>query len=58
MQIVLNRKPIGNDIIIKCIISIYGHPLILTFYKGILFKSITMLETVLKYPPVKINNKP
>ena len=58
MQIVLNRKPIGNDIIIKCIIPIYGHYLILSFYKGILFKSITVLETVLKYPPVKINNKP
>ena len=58
MQIVLNRKPIGNDIIIKCIISIYGNPLILCFYKGILFKSITVLETVLKYPPMKINNKP
>ena len=58
MQIVLNRKPISNDIIIKCIISIYGDPLILSFYKGILFKSITMLETVLKYPPMKINNKP
>ena len=58
MQIVLNRKPIGNNIIIKCIIPIYGHYLILSFYKGILFKSITVLETVLKYPPVKINNKP
>ena len=58
MQIVLNRKPIGNDIIIKSIISIYGNPLILSFYKGILFKSITVLETVLKYPPIKINNRP
>lgn len=58
MQIVLNRKPLGNDIIIKCIIPIYGHYLILSFYKDILFKSITVLETVLKYPPVKINSKP
>ena len=59
MQIVLNRKPIGNDIIIiKCIISICGNTLVLTFYRGILFKSITVLETVLKYPPMKINNKP
>ena len=58
MQIVLNRKPIGNDIIIKCIISICGNTLVLTFYKGNLFKSITVLETVLKYPPMKINNKP
>ena len=58
MQIVLNRKPIGNDIIIKCIISIYGDFLILCFYKGILFKSITVLDTVSKYPPMKINNKP
>ena len=58
MQIVLNRKPIGNDKIIKCIISIYGDPLILSFYKGRLIKSITILKTVLKYPPVKINNKP
>ena len=57
MQIVLNRKPIGNDIIIKCIISIGNHYLVLTFYKGILFKSITVLETVLKYPPMKINSK-
>ena len=59
MQIILNRKPIGNDIIIiKCIVSIGNHYLVLTFYKGILFKSITVLETVLKYPPMKINNKP
>ena len=58
MQIVLNRKPIGNDIMIKCIISIDNHYLVLTFYKGILFKSITVLETVLKYSPMKINNKP
>ena len=58
MQIVLNRKPIGNGRIIKCIISIYGNTLVLTFYRGILFKSITVLETVLKYPPMKINNKP
>ena len=58
MQIVLNRKPIGNDIIHFSIITIYGYPLILSFYKGILFKSITLLETVLKYPPMKINNKP
>ena len=58
MQIVLNRKPTGNVRIIKCIISIYGNPLILCFYKGILFRSVTLLETVLKYPPAKINNKP
>ena len=59
MQIVLNRKPIGNDIIIiKCIIYIGNHYLVLTFYKGILFKSITELEIVLRYPPMKINNKP
>ena len=57
MQIVLNRKPRGNGRIIKCIISIDGHSLVLTFYMGILFKSITVLETVLKYPPVKINSK-
>ena len=57
MQIILNRKPIGNDRIIKCIISISGHYLVLSFYKGILFKSITVLETVLKYPPAKINDK-
>ena len=36
MQIVLNRKPIGNDRIHFIIISIYGHPLALAFYKGIL----------------------
>ena len=59
MQIVLNRKPLGNSIlIIKCIIYIGNSYLVLTFYKGILFKSITVLETVLKYPPMKINNKP
>ena len=58
MQIVLNRKPIGNDRIIKCIISIDGHSLVLTFYMGMLFQSITVLETVLKYPLMKINNKP
>ena len=58
MQIVLNKKPIRNNILIKCIITVYGHYLVLTFYKGILFKSITVLETVLKYPPMKINNKP
>ena len=58
MQIVLNRKPIGTRIIFKCIISIYGNFLILCFYKGILFKSITVLDTVSKYPPMKINNKP
>ena len=58
MQIVLNRKPIGTRIIFKCIISIYGNPLILCFYKGILFRSVTLFETVLKYPPIKINNKP
>ena len=58
MQIVLNRKPIGAHIMVKCIISIYGNPLILCFYKGVLFKSVTLLETVLRYPPAKINNKP
>ena len=57
MQIVLNRKPIRHDILIKCIISIRGNTLILAFYRGVLFKSITVLETVLKYPPAKINDK-
>ena len=58
MQIVLNRKPIRHDILIKCIIPVLGNPLVLSFYRGVLFKSITVLETVLKYPPAKINNKP
>ena len=57
MQIVLNRKPIRNDILIKCIITVYGNPLVLSFYKGVLFKSITVLETVLMYPYTKINSK-
>ena len=57
MQIILNRKPIRNDILIKCIISIGDNPLVLSFYKGVLFKSITRLETVLKYPPAKIKSK-
>ena len=57
MQIVLNRKPRRNDILIKCVISIGANPLVLSFYKGVLFKSITVLETVLKYPPAKINSK-
>ena len=57
MQIILNRKPIRNDILIKCIITILGNPLVLSFYRGVLFKSITRLETVLKYPPAKINSK-
>ena len=56
MHIVLNRKPIRHDII-KCIIPIGDNSLVLAFYKGILFRSVTLLETVLKYPPVKINNK-
>ena len=57
MQIVLNRKPVRHDILIKCIIYAGGNTLILSFYKGVLFKSITVLETVLKYPPAKINSK-
>ena len=57
MQIVLNRKPAHPSKLIKCIISIRGNTLILAFYKGVLFKSITVLETVLKYPPAKINDK-
>ena len=57
MQIVLNRKPIRNDVLIKCIISIYDNHLVLSFYRGVLFESITRLETVLKYPPAKINSK-
>ena len=57
MQIVLNRKPIRHDILIKCPISVLGNPLVLSFYKGVLFRSITRLETVLKYPPAKINSK-
>lgn len=57
MHIVLNRKPIRLAII-KCIIPIGDNSLVLAFYKGSLIKSITVLETVLKYPPVKINNKP
>ena len=57
MQIVLNRKPIRNDILVKCIITVLGNPLVLSFYRGVLFKSITKLETVLKYPPAKINSK-
>ena len=57
MQIVLNRKPIRNDILIKCIITVLGNPLVLSFYRGVLFKSITGLETVLKYPSAKINSK-
>ena len=57
MQIVLNRKPIRNDILIKCIITVYGNPLVLAFYRGVLFKSITALEIVLMYPPAKINDK-
>ena len=58
MQIVLNRKPIRHDILIKCIIPIGDNSLVLAFYKGILFRSVTLFETVLKYPPIKINNKP
>ena len=58
MQIVLNRKPIRHDILIKCIIPIGDNSLVLAFYKGILFRSVTLLETVLMYPPAKINNKP
>ena len=58
MQIVLNRKPIRHDMLIKCIIPIGDNSLVLAFYKGILFRSITLLETVLRYPPAKINNKP
>ena len=57
MQIVLNRKPIRHDILIKCVIPIGDNPLVLSFYKGVLFESITRLETVLKYPPAKINSK-
>ena len=57
MQIVLNRKPIRNDILIKCIIPVFGNPLVLSFYKGVLFRSITVLETVLKYPTAEINDK-
>ena len=57
MQIVLNRQPIRNAILIKCIITVLGNPLVLSFYKGVLFRSITRLETVLKYPPAKINSK-
>ena len=57
MQIVLNKKPVRNDILIKCIITVYGNPLVLSFYRGVLFKSITVLETVLKYPSAKINSK-
>ena len=57
MHIVLNRKPIRHDII-KCIIPIGDNSLVLAFYKGILFRSVTLLETVLMYPPAKINNKP
>ena len=57
MQIVLNRAPVRIDIMIKCIISIAGNSLVLAFYQGKLFKSITVLETVLRYPPAKINSK-
>ena len=57
MQIVLNRKPVRHDILIKCIITVYGNPLVLSFYKGVLFRSITVLETVLKYPLAEINDK-
>ena len=57
MQIVLNRKPLGTRIIIKCIIPIGDNSLVLTFYMGMLFKSITVLGTVLKYPPAEINDK-
>ena len=57
MQIILNRKPIRHDILIKCIITVYGNPLVLSFYRGVLSKSITVLETVLKYPSAKINSK-
>ena len=57
MQIFLNRAPTRNDIIVKCIISIYDIPVGLAFYKGNLFKSVTVIETILKYPTVKINSK-
>ena len=57
MQIVLNRKPAHHSKLIKCIIPVRDNTLILSFYMGILFKSITGLETVLKYPPAKINDK-
>ena len=57
MQIVLNRIPIRKYIMVKCILSISDKPLVLAFYKGNLFKSITLLETALKYPPAKINSK-
>ena len=57
MQIVLNREPAHHGILIKCIITIHGNPLVLSFYRGVLFESITRLETVLKYPPAKINSK-
>ena len=57
MQIILNRIPKRKDIMVKSIISIYAKPLVLAFYNGILFKSVTVIETVLKYPPAKINSK-
>ena len=57
MQIILNRKPIRHDILIKCIITVFGNPIVFSCYKGILVKSITRVETVLKYPLAKINSK-
>ena len=57
MQIILNRIPVRSDTMVKCIIFISNKHLILAFYKGILFRSVTSLGTVLKYPPAKINSK-
>ena len=58
MQIVLNRKPKVEYAFHSCIITVFGKPIVLAFYTGILFKSITALESVLKYPLAKINNRP
>lgn len=57
MQIVLNRKVAHHSTLIKCIIPLRGNTLILSFYKSEIFKSITVLETILMYPSAKINSK-
>ena len=57
MQIVLNRIPVREHKIIRSIISISGKPMILAFYSGNLFKSVTPLDIVLKEPTAKINSK-
>ena len=58
MQIILNRKPKVVYAYHICIITVFGKPVVFAFYEGILFKSIPAVESVLKYPLAKINNRP